>query len=74
VLKLGNHHSGFPERLGRDTYRHALVEVVAAKLAIVDVWAVVVAVAECGEEEAHESEEDEDDLHDVWYRTEVVQV
>jgi hypothetical protein len=40
----------------------------------VDVWAVAVAVAECGEEEAHESEEDEDDLHDVWYRTEVVQV
>jgi hypothetical protein len=73
VLKLGNSFR-LPERLGRDTYRQAVAIVVGAKLAIVDVWAVAVAVAECGEEEAHESEEDEVDLHDVWYRIEVVQM
>lgn len=71
MLKLGNSFR-LPERLGRDTYRQAVAIVVGAKLAIVDVWAVAVAVAECGEEEAHESEEDEVDLHDVWCRIEVV--
>jgi len=73
VLKLGT-VSRLPERFGRDTYRQAVAVVVGAKLAIVDVWAGAVAVAECGEEEAHENEEDEVDLHDVWYRIEVVQM
>ena len=41
---------------------------------MVDIWAFAAAVAECGEEEAHESEEDEVDLHDVWYGSEVVQM